>query len=298
MHRLLLLCAFLLLATATPARPADAPLPVESTATRFNFAHHLMQSADDARAQGDLRTATILYEEALKEYDTLTKTYPDWDHALSRFRADYCRDQLQDLQRRDRNLKALSSTPQPTASTPPPATNSVEKNSSTPSAPTLEITRRKASELLRQNHAEDARLLLLDALRANPDDAQLRLLIATAQCQLGNFEDALYILEPLVEEHPNAASAQLALGTVYLGLGAPDRALTCVQRAVELDETSHEGHYNLARILLLLNPTNRVDAETHYQRALTLGATPDEDLQRLLIPAPENPDPPLMVPAH
>lgn len=287
----------LMLAGAVSAQDAKDP-----AALRFDFAYHILRSADDARSAGDPEGAMILYEEAAKTYRALMREYPSWEPSIARFRAEYCEHEFATLKRLH---------PQPTV--PPPAEDAPpgEVPQAPPIAPlppvvpappvavaapppppvadqALTNLLAKARGHLQAGQAEEARTALLEAMRLAPDDVTVRLMIATAQCMLGEYADARFVLETLAVEQPGNMMVPLALSSAYLGLGAPSRARDHLLRVLELAPESPQGHANLARVLMLLDPTNRVEARVHYDQAVTLGASADPTFEAQLA-SPEEP---------
>ncbi|MBV9273535.1 MAG: hypothetical protein JO333_06555, partial [Verrucomicrobia bacterium] len=55
-----------------------------------------------------------------------------------------------------------------------------------------------------------------------------------------------------------------------------------LRKAVELDESYAEAHYNLAIIYTEHRPPELELARRHYYRALDLGAPPDLDIEKIL----------------
>ncbi|MCE9615132.1 MAG: tetratricopeptide repeat protein [Lentisphaerae bacterium] len=281
---------------------ADAPRKPEPTIARFDVAHQFLRSGDEARDKGDTTTAIFFYDEAVKEYDALMAAFPDWEPAVTSFRSSYCRDERQKL--KNKLAARAAATAPPPARTPPAATAATPPSAgvspglpldtATPTnaapAPTLAILLPKARDLMRQGKSTEARDVLMQAIRLEPDDMTARFLVATVQCQLGNYEDALFVLETLNEERPNDVATLLALSAAFLGIGQPDRAAGFVRQALQVDPDSAEAHYNLARVLLVTKPPQPTEAEIHYERAIELGAAPDSDFKRLLadavVPAP------------
>jgi len=288
--------------------PPNAP-----AGQRFDFAYHVLRSADAAREQGDLRGAVILYEEAHREYGQLLIEFPNWDPAVTRFRADYCRDEQATLKREleratppqpvpppsTNSLTAPAPAPVPVAVTPTPQPPPliapaalpvpapiIEPTTNTP--PSADALRQLAREHLHQGRASDARDVLLDALRLDPDDFNSRLMIGAAQCILGQYLDALFVLEPLAQEFPSNTAVQVALSTAHLGLSQPETARDDLTRALEIEPDSPIAHYNMARVLLLLNRDDTTAAAEHYQRALQLGAEADPALDAQWPPAQTN----------
>lgn len=341
MHlRPLLLVVWLALGLSAVSHGQGLP-PNAPAGQRFDFAYHVLRSADAAREQGDLRGAMVLYEEALKEYSQLLNEFPNWDPAVTRFRADYCRDEHATLKRELERAapppptSVTEATNMPPAAQPPvvepapapepapPATPSatppaepeppmpvppapvepspvasptapippVAPASPTNAAPSAAALRALAREHLEQGRAEDARSALMDALRLEPDDFNTRLMIGAAQCVLEQYLDALFVLEPLAQEFPSNAAVQVALSTAHLGLSQPETARDDLTRAIEMEPDSAIAHYNMARVLLLLDAKNGAAAEEHYRRALALGAAADPALDAQWQPAETNASP-------
>lgn len=108
--------------------PPNAP-----AGQRFDFAYHVLRSADAAREQGDLRGAVILYEEAHREYEQLLNEFPNWDPAVTRFRADYCRDEQATLKRELERATPTQPVPPPSTNAPPPI-STISKSTDPPTS--------------------------------------------------------------------------------------------------------------------------------------------------------------------
>ena len=270
------LLACVLLGLALDAGAA-APGAGDPAVLRFDYAHYLMSSADDALAQGDKLTARLIYEEAVTEYGKLMREFPDWEPAATRFRWSHCLDKLRRL-RPETDLPP----PPPTATNPPaavadepPPIQPVPDEETPPSdAETLRILKADARKAMRSGDARTALALLVDALRVNPDDHSARLLTATAHCQLADYGNALQLLDPLADEAPGNPDIQIVMSAAYLGLGMTDEAQACLRRAIELDPDSGPANYNMAHLLLMIGDPDG-EARTYYERAVANGAEPD-----------------------
>jgi len=287
--RLLLLALFLLLpALRHDARAQNSPnMP---TAMQFDFAYHILKSADDAREANQIPTALVLYEEAAKEYARVMREFPDWDRGQSLYRSNYAVQELERL--RELQVPDSGRTPEGPATTPvvaAPTTNATPANMASPAAPRLSIDTAKATarKLLMEGQADEAKDLLIEGLRAEPDNSVMRLLVATAQCQVGNYADAVFVLEQLLEDVPDDAQIRIVLGTAYFGMGATGLAKKELEQALALDPESVEAHYNLARLYSSIEPRNMKAARNHYIQALSLGAERDAELDDLLNVAPQ-----------
>ncbi len=276
-----LLSVCLALTLTAVAEDMERTEETQPTGLQFEYAYQLALSADDARDKQQFPAAIVLYEEAIREYVRLTTDYPDWQPGISRFRQDYCR------QERNIILERTGITMSNAMLSVASDVNIKLPSGLTSSRPQARMPKLKAdaSELLKEGKSDEARELLLRALRISPDDQTLRQLIATAQCQQGHFDDAVYILEDLVVEAPSSANTHLLLGAAYLGLGDMESARSSLERAIEIDPNTREGHYNLARMMVIGDTPDLITAEKHYRWALELGAKPDVELEALLLQA-------------
>ena len=269
---------------ATPA-PADAPAEAELAS-----AYETLVQADVARDAGKAEAALAAYKAAMDRYLSIAKAHPDVQPGVVAFRVAYCDDQIEAL---------LRATADPdTPPTPEPeglvvSTNAAQAirepagppDANAPALPAADALV-EARLLLRSAEPEAARSLLLPALQADPDNPALRLLMGVAQCQAHNFDDAIHLLTGLVGDNPTNALAHTALGTAYFGAGRTEEALTEVRRALVLDPAMSEARYDLAQLLLTLQPPDLEGAREQYRQALALGAPPDKRLDFLLQDGP------------
>ena len=257
-----------------------------STAMRFDYALHVLTSADAARDQQSYPTAIVLYDEAYKEYTTLMKSFPHWEPAVTQFRADHALKERKRLMKLsgltlDAPVTTLTTNGVPVA---PSRTNALAIL--TPSrGPTMESSREMARNYLASNAVEAAMATLLDALTLSPDDPSIRLLLGIAQCQGGNFSDALFILEPLAEEIPDDAAIHLALSAALVGIGDEKQARAVLEQILAHHPDSVAAHMNLAHLRLRGRKPDVEAARRHYDKALELNVARDAELDAQLYPA-------------
>lgn len=225
---------------------------------QFEQAFRSLIQGDAARDAGDSATARDLYQKALADLRRLSKAYPDWDSGLTRFRIGYCEEQLRRLKEGPDGLSRLAS-------------------GSRAGDPATAPARRAAADALLQGQTDEARAVLLDALKKSPDDPSVRLMLALVRCQQGRFRDAVFLLDQVVAESPADVNAHQVLGTAYVGLGKVDLATAEMAHAVELAPRDPFARRNLACVLLLADPPDAAAAREQYAASLTLGG--DEDLE-------------------
>ena len=271
---------------APPKEPAAAPAPRSedtSLSAQFRTASELLQQADDAVEKEKWADAARLYDDALNAYKRLVRQHPEWEPGVSRFRIAYCENKVAEMLKKaglpvpaDEMAAPASRTNTPTPPQPPrPAVSS---------RPAIGDIAAAAKAFLREGKGQDARGVLMEGLRRDPDNRDVRLLIGMAQCQVGKFSDAAHVLEPLIEEKPADAHARVVLGSAYFGLGRFEEARREMETALRHDARLSEAHYNLAQILMVLTPPDREKALEHYRRSVELGAPADPTLEERLDP--------------
>ncbi len=154
--------------------------------------------------------------------------------------------------------------------------------------------------------------------------------LGKVQFQLGKHEAARQSLEKATALKPELIDSWLTLGQVYLELKAPMMAISAttrgvaenpadarshnalavvlkrvgwtngaeaeLQKALDLDPGYSEAHFNLAVMYLERKPPSLEMAGRHYRKALALGATPDELVEKQIrgeseIEEKDQPDP-------
>jgi Tfp pilus assembly protein PilF len=115
-------------------------------------------------------------------------------------------------------------------------------------------------------------------MKIAPDDHTIRLLLAFAQCRLGQFAAAATLLDNLIEDKPSSAEARLYRGMARMGMGRIADAVADMQEAVRLNPASADAHYDLAQALLLKTPPDVSGAQRHYRKSLDMGGTPDPEI--------------------
>jgi len=272
-----------------------------TAAGAFEQAYRLLLAADAARDRGDLFGAVNLYGDAAEAYGRLSRQYPEWQPGVVRFRTAYSKNQLE-------SLLAKVGVPDAVDTTPHVSPADAGPGFSTDDAP-LEMPLFRAESEVEEDpldvrdmvtaarrlttlgETSQARSFLLEALRADPDSVEIRLLLGVVQCQAGAYEDALYLLERLVEDAPHNPDGHLLLATAMFGLGLIEDAEAALARTLELAPDSSEAHYNLAQLLLVRVPPDPGAARHHYLAALDLDAESDPGFEQRLDKSASDPAP-------
>lgn len=103
------------------------------------------------------------------------------------------------------------------------------------------------------------------------------------------FDEALAALAQATVLDSKNARVRNYLGVVIGRKGWIDGAQSELRRAVELDPTYSDAHYNLAVFYLEEKPPAIELARRHYYRALELGAKKDSEIEKILNPTTTKP---------
>jgi tetratricopeptide (TPR) repeat protein len=260
-----------------------------SASDAFEKAYETLQSADSARDSDQVADAVKLYRQALGEYMDLSRRYPSWSSGVNKFRVAYCNNQLEALLKKGDVSPATAETNSVEAADAQSDDAGIERPQASSAAvdaqqkaANLEKIKSTAKSLLIGGDSDQARLILMGGLRAEPDSKSLRLMIGIAQCQAGMFTDAVYLLAQLVREEPSDPIAHLALGTACFGLGRMGDATKEINRALELNQNLPEAHYDMAQLMRQSSPPDMNGAKEQYQKSLDLGGKSDKELDLLL----------------
>ena len=144
---------------------------------------------------------------------------------------------------------------------------------------TASVIKLEARRLLNEKENDAAVTLLQEAAGLIFGDEEIVLLLATAYCHAGRFAEAIPLLKGMIQRLPERSSAWILLGTADMGLGRLGDARVAMEEALKRPPESSEAHYNLAQILMALQPPDLISARLHYSKALALGMPADEMLE-------------------
>jgi tetratricopeptide (TPR) repeat protein len=240
---------------------------------QFKIAHNLLTNADTARNKKDFVSALALYDKAINAYIKIENEYPDWQPAVIKFHRNHCTYHLKELLRQADQGKIKLHTGRKPAN---PRSSKKEKATA--------LT--EARQLLMQNKNEEARDLLIKTLMADPDNKKTRLMIAIVQCRLQQYDDAAYLLETLTDEYPDDANARVILATAYFALNRNQDSISQLNKALKINPFHKEANFNMARVLLETTPKDTESIAKYYIKAVELGATRDAKLDAAILQAP------------
>jgi tetratricopeptide (TPR) repeat protein len=159
---------------------------------------------------------------------------------------------------------------------------SAGSGTNSPCKAVVSAVKSEANRLMKANGMVPAIALLIEATELMPEETDLVVLLAVANCRDGRFGDAVKLMAPFDVWRAKNADALLTLGTAYMGLGEVGKARDAIEKTLSIKPESAEAHYNMAQILITISPPDVPGAQEHYQQALELGSPVDPEFENAL----------------
>lgn len=140
----------------------------------------------------------------------------------------------------------------------------------------MQTTFDNALATLKRGDADRTAELCSDALKDNPQDGKMRVLLATAQVRQGQFESAETNLREVLSLWPDIPKANRELGNALLGQGKGDEAIKAFERVVELTPEKSVAHFDLSMAL------SKIGREEEAQQALETSFELDPERRDLM----------------
>jgi len=135
------------------------------------------------------------------------------------------------------------------------------------------IRRKLPLLLLRTGDAEEAIVLLEQALELNPEDTARRALLGSIFLQQKDTDRAVAQYKAIISYDPENEQILFRLGALFSQNGSYDRARYYLLRLLELNQNAYFAHVYLARIAQQLDEIET--SEYHYLKALELNWSAD-----------------------
>lgn len=139
-----------------------------------------------------------------------------------------------------------------------------------------------AREMLSLERYDRVNVALLKILKINPEHKEARLIMARSRIQQHEYSDATVVLEDLLEDYPRDESVLLLASGAYMAVANYNKAIDVLDRALKINPKRPLGYYNMAWLLLEMNPEAVNNAELYYRQAVKLGGLRDADLEQRL----------------
>ncbi len=144
----------------------------------------------------------------------------------------------------------------------------------------------KAKMLQKNGDSQGAQRVLLSVLEKEPESVDALVELAGLYMKDSvDFQRAISFYERALQRSPQRASIWVNLGVAYMRIGDPRKAQEKISRALQLDPSMSEAHYNMACALALQGKDQ--EAAVFLQRAASMDsrvvgwASQDPDLQSL-----------------
>ena len=136
--------------------------------------------------------------------------------------------------------------------------------------------------LFRQEKLKGAEVVLKKAVTTSPRDAFSQAMLGIVYYRMHRLDDAIAALTQAITLDPKNAAAHNYLGITSSQKGWPEAAIDEEQKAIALNPNYADAHFNIAVIYATNQPPSKDRAREHYRIAISLGATPDPTLEKLL----------------
>ena len=135
---------------------------------------------------------------------------------------------------------------------------------------------------LELNKLQEAEINLKKAYSIDPTDTYVLNLLAILNLKNEKIDDAFELLCSSAKIDPNNAETQNYLGMVLGERGLRTDAEKAFRCAVKIDPNYLVAHYNLAVLYATTKPAYPRLANYHYQKAISLGASPNPEFEKTL----------------
>ena len=135
---------------------------------------------------------------------------------------------------------------------------------------------------LELNKLQEAEINLKKAYSIDPTDTFVLNLLAVLNLKNGKIDDAFELLCSAAKIDPNNAKTQYYLGIVLSERGLRSDAEKAFRSAIKINPNDLMAHYNLAIHYATTKPAYPRLANYHYQKAISLGASPNPEFEKTL----------------
>ena len=135
---------------------------------------------------------------------------------------------------------------------------------------------------LELNKLQEAEINLKKAYSIDPTDTFVLNLLAVLNLKNGKIDDAFELLCSAAKIDPNNAKTQYYLGIVLSERGLRSDAEKAFRSAIKINPNDLMAHYNLAVHYATTKPAYPRLANYHYQKAISLGASPNPEFEKTL----------------
>ena len=103
-----------------------------------------------------------------------------------------------------------------------------------------------------------------------------------ADIEAGDYESAAVRISDMLEEKPNGALALNLKAMMESAQGKLKEAERSLDQAIMSNPRSHFAYYNMAALILQVDPSNKKSAKRYYETGRAVGGPPDEQLEEAL----------------
>lgn len=139
-----------------------------------------------------------------------------------------------------------------------------------------------AKDMLSMNRLKDARHSLLKVLKQDASHHEGQFLMALLMIRENKPLDATVVLDGLLQDYPKDEAALLLASGAYCSIGNYAKSMDLLDSAMKINPMRPDGCYNMAWLLLEMNPKHLEEPELYYRRSVKLGGDRDYELEKRL----------------
>ncbi len=136
--------------------------------------------------------------------------------------------------------------------------------------------------LVRQGKLKSAEMVLKKSVDYAPSDAFTQATLGIVYYRMGRYDDAMTYLTQAITLDAKNAMAHAYLGITSSQKGWPEAGLEELQKAIALNPYYADAYFNIAVIYATMQPPAMDRARESYKTAISLGATADPNLEKLI----------------
>ena len=139
-----------------------------------------------------------------------------------------------------------------------------------------------AKDMFSVDKFDEVERSLIMVLRKQPDNFDARYLMTLTRIRQNKLVDSKIILEDLLDDYGRHEGVLLLAAGLYAMQQEYAKAMATLDKALKVAPKRPEGYFNMAWLLLEMNPKQLSDPEMYYRRAVELGGKRDSELEKRL----------------
>jgi predicted Zn-dependent protease len=139
-----------------------------------------------------------------------------------------------------------------------------------------------AQKMIEQGQVEAAEALLQTLAAVRRPDVKVLTELGRLQLKQKRYPEAIQTFQAALRREPKNVAVLKDLALACHGGNQLAEAIRYLNKVVQLDDKDGESHFNLAALYLMIPSPKIKESAAHYEKALRLGESRDEKLEKVL----------------